>query len=316
MRRAALLALLWLLLVLSAAPREVFASPPHLVVLLFGDQFRYDYLTRFRQFYSGGLRYLLDRGAVFTDTHVGHVFGPDSGELLDTILRLDQQLADLIAFLGARVDLSRVLFVFTSDHGVAPIPETLSRRGFGGRVGGSLREAVEAGLARRFGHGNWIEARLPLQVYLNRELSRTRRIDPVRLEIEASALALGHPGVARVYTSRHLEGVSPREQDPWFIRFARGFDPERSGDLHVLLKPFWLFSSERGTTHGSPYEYDTLVPLILSGPGVRPGVYHQPGQIVDLAPTLAALLGVEFPTPREGRVLTEVLTGLPFQENQ
>ena len=551
MRHAALLALLWLLLVLSTAPGEVFASPPHLVVLLIGDQFRYDYLTRFRQFYSGGLRYLLDRGAVFTDAHVGHaqtqtapghaslltgahparhgivantwydrkagrrigavedarhrilgkpegvggvspgqlgvltlgdqlrldtgfrsrvfaiahkdrsavlsggrlataaywwdvetgrmvtsayylkeypgwvssfnerglpqrffgtswtprgppelhqplretsgsakdhlglgrtfphpltgnltapgktfheallatpfanellleftkaaiageqlglgpgpdllivsfsaidhvghVFGPDSGELLDTILRLDQQLADLIAFLGERVDLSRVLLVFTSDHGVAPIPETLSRRGFGGRVGGSLRQVIEAGLARRFGPGNWIEAWLPPQVYLNRELACARRIDPVHLDMEVSTLALSHPGVARVYTRRSLEGGLPGEQDPWFIRFARGFDPERSGDLLVLLKPFWLFSSERGTSHGSPYGYDTHVPLILSGPGIRPGVYYQSAEIVDLAPTLAVLLGVEFPTPREGRVLTEVLTGLPFQENQ
>lgn len=551
MRRPALRVFIWLLLVLSLAPREAVASPPHLVLLLIGDQFRYDYLTRFRQSYSGGIRYLLDHGAVFTDAHighaqtetapghaslvtgvhparhhivantwydrkaerrtgavedgshrilgkpegsggvspaqlavltfgdqlrldtgfrsrviaiahkdrsavlsggrlataaywwdvetgrmvtseyylkeypgwvsafnerrvpqrffgmswaprgppdlyqllreatpfvkdhfglgtafphpltgnltapgpkfheallatpfanellleftkaaiagerlgmgpgpdvlivsfsaidlVGHVFGPDSGELLDTILRLDQQLADLIAFLGERVDLSRVLFVFTSDHGVAPIPETLGQWGFGGRIGGSLRKGVEAGLERRFGPGKWIEAWLPPQVYLNRELARARRVDPVRLEMEASALALGHPGVARIYTRRHLEGVPPREQDPWFIRFARGFHPDRSGDLHVLLKPFWLFSLETGTSHGSPYGYDTHVPLILSGPGIRPGVYYQPAEIVDLAPTLAVLLGMEFPVWRDGRVLAEALSGLPFQDNQ
>jgi predicted AlkP superfamily pyrophosphatase or phosphodiesterase len=551
MRRPALRVFIWLLLVLSLAPREAVASPPSLVLLLIGDQFRYDYLTRFRQSYSGGIRYLLDHGAVFTDAHighaqtetapghaslvtgahparhgivanawydrkvgrrvsavedarhrilgkpeesggaspgqlgvltlgdqlrldtgfrsrvfaiahkdrsavlsggrlataaywwdidtgwmvtseyymkeypgwvsafnerrlpqrffgtswtprgppdlhqsllkmdafskdfsglgrafphpltgnltapgpkfheallatpfandllleftkaaiageglgkgpgpdllivsfsaidlVGHVFGPDSPELLDTILRLDQQLADLIAFLGERVDLSRVLFVFTSDHGVAPIPETLGQRGSGGRIGESLRQAVEEGLERRFGPGKWIEAWLPPQVYLNRELARARRVDPTRLEREASALALSHPGVARVYTHRQLEGGRPGQEDPWFIRFARGFDPERSGDLHILVKPFWLFSLGKGTSHGSPYGYDTHVPLILSGPGIRPGVYHQPAEIVDLAPTLAVLLGMEFPTWRDGRVLAKALTGLPFQDNQ
>ena len=84
------------------------------------------------------------------------------------------------------------------------------------------------------------------------------------------------------------------------------FNRERSGDVEVLLEPYWM-SGERGTTHGTPYSYDTHIPLVLMGPGIRAGRYDGTVVLNDLAPTLASLLGVEAPSGASGRALAEAL---------
>jgi arylsulfatase A-like enzyme len=94
----------------------------------------------------------------------------------------------------------------------------------------------------------------------------------------------------------------------------RSFHPQRSGDLLLVTKPFYFWSSKyggqsTGTTHGTPHEYDTHVPLLLAGPGVQPGDHTRFVDMADLAPTLAALLGIEAPAGTEGRVIAEVTDG-------
>jgi arylsulfatase A-like enzyme len=102
-----------------------------------------------------------------------------------------------------------------------------------------------------------------------------------------------------------LRGAVP--DDPWCRRVARGFHPQRSGDVEILLYPYWLGSGGSGTSHGTPYSYDSHVPLMLRGPGIRPGRYHGAVALNDLAPTLATLLEVETPSGSSGRVLVEAL---------
>jgi arylsulfatase A-like enzyme len=94
--------------------------------------------------------------------------------------------------------------------------------------------------------------------------------------------------------------------DPWSRRVLLSFHRERSGDVEVLFEPYWM-SSSSGTTHGTAYSYDTHIPLMLMGPGIRPGRYAQTVALNDLAPTLATLLGIETPSGASGRALAEIL---------
>jgi arylsulfatase A-like enzyme len=87
---------------------------------------------------------------------------------------------------------------------------------------------------------------------------------------------------------------------------ANGFHLRRSGDVITVLEPYWIFP-QKGTTHGSPYSYDTHLPVIFMGPGIRPGYYHRMIAMNDIAPTLATLLAVETPSGSVGRVLEEIL---------
>jgi arylsulfatase A-like enzyme len=89
-------------------------------------------------------------------------------------------------------------------------------------------------------------------------------------------------------------------------RVLRGFNAQRSGDLEIILEPFWMRQAT-GTTHGSPYNYDAHIPLILMGPPIRRGTYSDHVALNDLAPTLATLIEVDPPSASSGRVLTEAI---------
>jgi len=127
-------------------------------------------------------------------------------------------------------------------------------------------------------------------------------------EVVERRLASGLDTVAPVWRaftrSQLLEGRVP--PDPWSRRVLVSFDRERSGDVDVLFEPYWM-SSTSGTTHGTAYSYDTHIPLMLMGPGIRPGRYDLPVVLNDLAPTLATLLGIETPSGASGKTLAQIL---------
>lgn len=219
----------------------------------------------------------------------------------------DTQIQRLLTEVDRRVGLSRTLIAFTADHGVAPLPEALAAQRIpGGRFkAAAVTDAITAALEGAFGAGPWIEkASLP-SVYLAAATIAARGADPAAVRRVAAEAAAGVPHVARVYTrDAILSGAVPR--DSASERITRGFHRDRSGDLHVLLEPHWM-TAAAGTTHGTPYGYDAHIPLILMGPGVHAGTYHDRVTLLDLAPTLAALLEVEPPSGSMGRVLTEAL---------
>ena len=123
----------------------------------------------------------------------------------------------------------------------------------------------------------------------------------------AAAAVLAVPHVARVYTRDQLLRGEVAN-DLIGTRVERSFYPQRSGDLEVILEPYWMRQAT-GTTHGSPYNYDAHIPLILMGRPIKAGTY--PGNVAlnDLAPTLATLIDVDAPSGSSGRVLTEALKG-------
>ena len=233
---------------------------------------------------------------------IGHRYGAESQEAADAFVRLDDEMARLLDLLDRRVGKGRWWLALSADHGVAPLPEWATRVGLdAGRV---RREDVEKALAAGFVGGGAMEDVEDGSIYLSRIAGQDPSLRRLREEGARDAL-LAVPGVWRVYTrSQLLEGTVPAD-DPG-LAALRSFDPERSGDLVFQLRPGWLFGGQMpGTTHGQPWGYDARVPIVLFGPGVRPGPRLEPAATVDIAPTLAALMHVGPPGASLGRILLE-----------
>jgi len=243
---------------------------------------------------------------------VGHGLGPHSPEAHAVTVSTDRALGRLLDMIDRQVGLDQTLVVLTADHGVAPVPEQMEEwRMPGGRFSRkALEVAAETALEEAFGPGDWLEGRAGSALYLNHDLMAEKGVDPAVMERVLASAIERVPPVWRAYTrSQLLEGRVP--PDPWSRRVALSFDRERSGDVEVLLEPYWI-AGTTGTTHGSPFSYDTHIPLVLMGPWIRAGRYHDPVVLNDLAPTLAALLGIEVPSGSSGRALSEALLPLPF----
>jgi hypothetical protein len=143
--------------------------------------------------------------------------------------------------------------------------------------------------------------------FLNRPLIVAKKLDEADVQNTAADAIRTIPHVARVYTrSQLLRGALL--DDMVDRRVRRGFNAERSADLFIIAEPYWIIQKEAtGTTHISPYNYDTHVPVILMGPGIKPGRYNGKIEVNDIAPTLANMLDVEAPSGSVGRVLDEAL---------
>lgn len=240
---------------------------------------------------------------------VGHAFGPESAQVREVSRAADRLLGELLTAVDRRVGLARCLVVLTADHGVAPMPEALAGQHMGGgRIeGGELFGAIRAALQARFGPGEWILGTAGSSPYLNHALIAERGLDAEAVRQVAAEAAARVPSVVRVYTrDQLLRGEAAG--DLIGRRVLRGFNAARSGDLEIVLEPYWL-RQRTGTTHGTPYNYDAHIPLIFMGPGIVPGTYHRRVALNDLAPTLAAVLRIEVPSGADGRVLEEMFAG-------
>jgi hypothetical protein len=244
--------------------------------------------------------------------YCGHAFGPDSWEMQELIVQTDRLLADFLGCLARRFRPGEVTVVLTADHGSGPLPEHMTDLGFpAGRIKkAAVKAVIEDALDRAFGAGDWVLAQEEPSVFLNRTLIAERKRDAATVERAAGEAALTLAGFAAYFTRTQLSG-GPIPDTALARQALRSFSPERSGDLFLVPKPFFYWSNygekDAGATHGSPYEYDTHVPLLLWGGGIRPGKFAQPVDMTDLAPTLAQLLGVDAPSGNDGRVLTEAL---------
>jgi hypothetical protein len=242
-----------------------------------------------------------------SNDYVGHQVGPDAPEVHEMALRTDQLVGRLLDAVDKAVGLSNVLVVLTADHGVAPTPEANARRRMpGGRMpNGEITKAVQTALTKKYGEGNWITSSAEYAVYLNLELIAQKNLDRAEVNRTAAAAALNLPHVFRVYTREQLMGGAALD-DIVGRRVMNGYYVRRGPDVEVLLEPYWIFSPS-GASHGTTFDYDTHVPVIFLGPGIRAGEYD--GNIIpnDIAPTLATMLSIETPSGSVGRVLTEML---------
>ena len=235
---------------------------------------------------------------------IGHHWGPDSPQMAAQLVELDKRLGELFAATESAAP-GRVVYAFTSDHGVLPVPESEAGLRMKARRENpdALRKRLEARLqgAKPAPGQPWILHLDPPDIYLNRNLAGAAGDWAGWLRMAASLLSR-EPDVAAVY----VPGV-PAGSDKFSGIYQRSYFAGRSGDLQIRLEPGLLLSGwPTGTNHGSPYPYDMTVPLLLWGAGIRPVQSWQEVSVESLAPTLATVLGVDLPAA-DGRVLTEAL---------
>ena len=241
-----------------------------------------------------------------SNDYVGHAKGPDSPEVRDISIRTDRLLGKFLDYVDRQVGLANVVLVLTADHGVAPIPEVNEQRRMpGGRISGRILQTLDQALTDKYGAGRWLDGSSSA-VYLNQDLIRSKNLSPADVEDFAADTLRKVPHIFRVYTRHQLmEGRVPA--DAVSKAATNGFYPQRSGDLTVIPESYYLFEAAPGTSHGLPFNYDTHVPVIFFGAGIKPGTYRMPASANDIAPTLADLLGVEQPSGSVGRVLSEII---------
>jgi predicted AlkP superfamily pyrophosphatase or phosphodiesterase len=243
-----------------------------------------------------------------SNDYVGHEFGPDDPRVRDIAIRTDRTIGRLFAFLDKKIGMANVLVVMSADHGVAPLPETMKERKMpGGRLSEEdIKAKVRAYLNKTYGTGGeWLPGKNGYSLYLNIPLILSKGLDPKKIREEVASVARELPHVARVLTSDQLasgQGMSDRVD----ARIRAGFFESRAPDVQIVSEPYYIYGSS-GTSHGTPYNYDTHVPLVLMGPGIKPGRYHHRAAVNDIAPTVATLLEVEVPSGAMGRVLDEAL---------
>ena len=244
---------------------------------------------------------------------IGHRTGPNSVEIEDTYIRLDKNLEDLFKKLDKEVGQGRYLIFLTADHAVADNPQYLKDNSIPADY---FRIAnVEAGLSdfleKYFPGKKVIEKISNDQIFLNQDLfggdPRTSGIDLLIATELITKYLQDTPGVAQVYSESNLRQGDFNEGGTKGM-MIRGFHHKRSGDISVVLEPGWIASQGglTGTTHGSAYTYDTHVPLLFYGTGIKKGSSSQYHPITDIAPTLSILLKIKFPSGCTGQPISEL----------
>jgi hypothetical protein len=246
--------------------------------------------------------------------YVGHFFGPSSLESEDNLHRLDRTLASLFAYVDETVGLDQTLVVLSADHGASEAPGYLNSLGIGGSYFNfddiDTTDAFAA-LKAEFGIAEeLVDQFFQPYVYLNREVIAERGLDLAEVSHRVAEELRKFPGIAYAVSSSDLR-AGALAQTPATDAILANFHEERSGDIYVVFEPHWFVSEFDGASvtgsHGSPWRYDTHVPVIWMGPGIDAARIGRRVETVDVAPTIAAYLGIRPPSGTRGRMMTEVL---------
>ena len=244
----------------------------------------------------------------------GHRFGPYSQEAQDMMLRLDRDLAQFFAALEAKIGLKNVAIVLSADHGVAPTPEFAREQGLDGlRLDTApLLADLQAQLVQRFGEAKFFlwPRLVDGHLYLDRNALLAAKINADDVAVFVREWAYGTGKFQAAYTrSQLLDGRTPGVLGR---RVLNGYHAERSGDVVLVTKPYTLsVTVKSGTTHGSPFGYDSHIPVLFFGSAFKHGRYADEFYITDIAPTLCAALRINEPPGTTGKPCVKVLADNP-----
>jgi len=240
---------------------------------------------------------------------LGHRVGPDSPQMRSMALELDRSLADFFDFLGHQIGMANVWLALSADHGVAPLPEFAKtlRLPAANLDAKALREQINSLLSKKYAKKADYVLDLDYPVaWLNEDAFAGIFLEHKESEDEASVGdAMKQVGLAGYFTKSQLaRGETPATEVG--RRYAHSYSPEGGWYVMGIPRPFQV-GSTKGTDHATPFSYDTHVPLAFYGLAFQPGTYRTHAEPVDLAVTLASLLGINAPTAATGRVLTEAI---------
>ena len=243
-----------------------------------------------------------------TTDAVGHRYGPESRELHDQVLRVDRALGRLIDSLYKMRDSSRIVFALSADHGVAPYPQShfAGTDPDRGRVNAkALIDTVRKALFDRGVDSLAIELQSGI-ISLDRAKLASQSMNADSLIESVRRALLRRPGVLRVDRVSQLAAAAARG-DKIATRWAHSLPLDMPAVLTVTLKPYFYWYATRNATHGTPYDYDARIPLVFMGPMFVAGTHARPVRSVDIAPTLAAAIGIEPIEPLDGHVLRDAM---------
>jgi len=243
----------------------------------------------------------------FSSTDViNHFFGPSSLENEEIIRQLDRTLADLIKFLDKTVGLKHTLIVFSSDHGMADMPEYMTDLGYAaGRLVPEEIVAAANQAGQPLGIDEVVRFFYRPYIYLNDEKIAAAKLDHARVEQAIATALTDFDGIELAVSTKSL---ATQKGNPLLEQVRRNQHVTRSGDIYIIQEPYWFLFDEGPipSMHGSPWRYDTHVPIIFAGAGIDAQTVHRLVHPIDVAPTIAAFLGMTPPGSAQGSPLEEV----------
>jgi predicted AlkP superfamily pyrophosphatase or phosphodiesterase len=239
--------------------------------------------------------------------YIGHRFGVDSKEIQDTYLRLDRDLAELLNYLDQKVGKGQYTVFLTADHAAVQVPAYLKSKKI---PAGYFNEAafenfIREHCATRWGSSEIIEYISNFQIFLNHEKLKELKLLKEEVSDDLVDLIINYQGVSKALTGLTLQRAEFSEG--MLSRLQKGYNQKLSGDVLWIPDPALIPYSRTGSTHGSGYSYDTHVPVIFYGKGIKRGITREPVEIIDIAPTISSLLKISFPNGSSGRVIESVL---------
>lgn len=242
-----------------------------------------------------------------TPDYIGHSFGPNSIEIEDCYLRLDQELGEFFRYLDARIGAGQYTAFLSADHGVANVPGFMLENRLPGKPMDEAPYVTEMLplLKQQFGADKLIVNSYNYQIHLDHHLMDSLKIDAKAVKSWIAAYLEKKESIARAFDMDEvmLEPMPRKARE----MVANGYFPTRSGDVQFILKPHWIDGRGTGTTHGTWYAYDSHIPLLWYGWGIKAGKLNRETYMTDIAPTLAAILRIQMPGGCVGQVIPEVM---------
>ncbi|MEC8273903.1 MAG: alkaline phosphatase family protein [Bacteroidota bacterium] len=239
--------------------------------------------------------------------YIGHQFGPHAQELVDTYIKLDKDIAEILKHINSTVGQENALIFLTADHGVVSVPNELKARKIpaGYFDASNLTTELNNHLSKRYGNNVWVLKYSNQQFFLNRNLIEEQKLSHQEVQQLAADYLIGVEGVQYTFTAHQLH--HNEYQNSFYSLIQKGFNQKRSGDVVIALNSGWIeWNSPTGTTHGSCFSYDTHVPLLFWGKGIQQGVSDEYISICDIAPTVSTLLGISFPNGCTGQPIRSI----------
>ncbi len=274
----------------------------------FGNNFLADFAKRTIEKEALGKDEITDYLTIsFSSTdYVGHELGPKSIELQDTYLRLDETIADFLNYLDINVGKDNYLLFLTADHAGAENAKFLKDNKFNVKSIEPLE--IEKSLKRfsikTFG-SDFILDYSNFNLFFNKKMIDDKELDFSYIKNSFRDFLLTQDFVKRVYTEEEI--LANSGSDYFLNKIANGYDNTQNGDMIILDKPGYVEYHETGTTHGTPYSYDTHIPLIFYGWNIKKGESHDKKEVTEIAPTIAQKIKIAFPNGTKADVLLEVL---------